>query len=271
MPLKPHGRPLNGRPCFSINWLYGQFNFFICKHMAFDVAAKLATHLRDVYDLKLLPRNDSSKLAEVKSSFGDQPYMQQGETWPTCEHCKEALDFVCQLDLSQTDLKLKYDLVVFFYCFECNPLSDVDGAFEVRTYRKPSLEKWQFNSETHEQVTQPCDISFRKTQCLPDWHGIQKLDKEITSFFNEAEEPEEAYENLVDTLIDGHGFTLVGPYPQWISGDATPACSRCQNTMSLLLQIDSEEAADLIWGNSGCAYLFFCEVHPKEIKFCIQF
>ena len=59
--------------------------------------------------------------------------------------------------------------------------------------------------------------------------------------------PEEAYENLVDTLIDGHGFTLVGPYPQWISGDATPACSRCQNTMSLLLQIDSEEAADLIY------------------------
>ena len=59
----------------------------------------------------------------------------------------------------------------------------------------------------------------------------------------------------------------------WCEADPAPLyilCDHCRSRMNLLAQIDSETEADVMWGDSGCLYLFYCVNHPREIKLNLQ-
>ena len=64
--------------------------------------------------------------------------------------------------------------------------------------------------------------------------------------------------------------TIVGGYPHWVQGEATPGCDVCKSGMRLLAQIDTEDEADIIWGDVGCVYIFYCPEHPRETRMELQ-
>jgi uncharacterized protein YwqG len=105
---------------------------------------------------------------------------------------------------------------------------------------------------------------------FPDWEDLGSKASDSFSEINE-DEPWEAYEAAVKSLGGETEFcTLVGGYADWVQGTDTPVCDHCQSRMNLLAQIDSEPEADVMWGDSGLLYLFYCDNHPRDVRLLLQ-
>ena len=80
------------------------------------------------------------------------------------------------------------------------------------------------------------------------------------------------YEKL-ETAVIGDDFldyiTQVGGYPQWMQGDETPLNSSGKR-MKLLLQISSEDDANLMWGDADLVYIFYDPDNPGTFEYVRQ-
>ena len=218
-----------------------------------------------------LEKSESESFSEISGCFGGIPYMQPDERWPTCSACASPLDFVCQLSIEKIDIR--FNFITFFYCWECNPLGtekEKKGMWQARLYKKVDKKNWLPQANPAEPVTLPCRLHYRDVTSFPDFSGLSVLHPEIFRNFD-TEDGAEQYENIIEELTELEGYTFTGGYPQFIEFADFPACTECQGRMQLLLQIDSEEEADLIWGRSGCAYLFYCKLRPRKLQLRVQF
>lgn len=222
--------------------------------------------------------SEGEAYALTESRFGGEPYAEIGESWPNCPTCKTPLTFICQIDTtSGFHPKPKgIDLFTFFYCWECGPWGmndDVKGTWVVRTYLDPK--------DTDAEPIQPdepepyppdaCLLLPEKVLSFPDYDELDFHYEAVAERFSDNEDPWDVYEAAVKSLGGQTDFcTLVGGYPHWIQGDDTPLCDHCQNRMSLLTQIDSEPDAEVMWGDSGCLYIFYCANHPREVDLRLQ-
>lgn len=106
---------------------------------------------------------------------------------------------------------------------------------------------------------------------MPDWEGIDLYEKNalrISSLLN-LENDWDGYEKVVQKLIGGQDFqSQLGGYPRWVQGESTPVLNNGEN-MKLLFQIDSEENAELMWGDVGLVYVFYDE-QTKRVEFTLQ-
>ena len=233
--------------------------------------AKVATklNLRRVFEGEDIPLTGSH--------FGGQPYAEIGERWPVCPVCEVALTFICQMDVGSGfhEKPKGIDLFTFFYCWECGPwgLSDEpEGTWVVRTYADPSD---RFTKPIRPSGPEPdppyvCVPETEKVSSFPDADEIDRY-REVEEVLAGFDEPSDAYEAAVEALGGVTDFcTLVGGYPSWIQGADIPVCNHCQNPMSLLTQIDTEGEPDIMWGDSGCVYLFYCPTHPREVQLTLQ-
>jgi len=205
------------------------------------------------------PRAGAPGIAETK--FGGAPYAEAGETWPMCGGCKRGLSFVFQW-------KAERGLCTFYYCFECNPwgladepraawclrrhaTSDAAVSLPDRSPKKPRLKERA--------------VALRPGLSLPDWEGID-------SFAPKLDVDSEEYDPVVESLIgrEPDFCTQIGGYPMFVQGGEFPACPACRKQMRLLVQIDSEEEVQLMWGDSGCVYLFECATHPEKVELLLQ-
>ena len=234
--------------------------------------AKLAT--------KLTPRKvlKGEVIPLTGSHFGGQPYAEIGERWPTCPTCKTDLTFICQIDTASGfhEKPTGIDLFTFFYCWECSPWGlddELDGTWVVRTYSEPS--------EAYAKPIRPggiepyppdvCVVISEKVDSFPEFDEIGSYSKDLSKTFSRMDEPRDAYEAAVESLGGETEFcTLVGGYAHWVQGENTPVCEYCHDRMMLLVQIDSETETDVMWGDSGCLYLFYCVRHPREVKLKLQ-
>jgi len=212
------------------------------------------------------------------SHFGGQPYAEIGERWPSCPTCKIDLTFICQIDLTAGfhEKPKGIDLFTFFYCWECFPWgfdSDIEGTWVVRTYSNPSETFFKPIRPRGPESYPPdmCLVRVNKVDSFPDFGESEYHHEKVAERFSDFDEPDDAYEAAVKSLGGETEFcTLVGGYAHWIQGEDIPECEHCKNKMSLLTQIDSEEEADVIWGDSGSVYLFYCATHPREIELRLQ-
>jgi uncharacterized protein YwqG len=229
---------------------------------------------------KLTPRKvtEEEVIPLLASRFGGQPYAEVGEAWPSCPTCKTDLTFICQIDVASGfhEKPKGIDLFTFFYCWECGPWGlddEIKGTWVVRTYSDP---KDIFAKPIRPSGPEPyppdvCLLDAEKVASFPDFDEIDSRLKKVTESFSNIDEPREAYETAVKSLGGETEFcTLVGGYAHWIQSEDTPVCDQCQNPMNLLTQLDSENEADIMWGDSGCLYLFYCATHPREIGLRLQ-
>ena len=229
---------------------------------------------------KLTPRKLKKKevIPLTGSHFGGQPYAEIGERWPSCPTCKIDLTFICQIDLTSGfhEKPKDIDLFTFFYCWECSPWGfddEIEGTWVVRTYSDP---KDTFAKPIQPSGPEPyppdvCLVDVEKVGSFPDFDEINSRYEKVAETFSDFDEPDDAYEAAVKSLDGETEFcTLVGGYAHWIQGEDTLVCDHCQNEMTLLTQIDSEGEPDIMWGDSGCLYLFYCATHPRVVGLRLQ-
>ncbi|WP_345052947.1 DUF1963 domain-containing protein, partial [Hymenobacter glaciei] len=65
-----------------------------------------------------------------------------------------------------------------------------------------------------------------------------------------------------------NAFTL-GGYPCWLQGADNPVDAAGQ-TLPLLFQLDSEEKAGIMWGDTGLVYVFYDPQRPGHFTFDLQ-
>lgn len=220
---------------------------------------------------------DETAISLTGSHFGGQPYAEIGERWPSCPTCKTDLTFICQIDTASGfhEKPKGIDLFTFFYCWECSPWGlddEVKGTWIVRTYSDP---KEIFSKPIRPSGPDPyppnvCLTVPEKVQSFPEWDEVESLSKQAADSISQRDAWDD-YESAVESLGGETDFcTLVGGYAHWVQGEDTPACDHCQSRMSFLAQIDSEQEPDIMWGDSGCIYLFYCVNHPRELKLILQ-
>lgn len=221
--------------------------------------------------LRLEPRPDD--LPAIASKFGGVPYIQQGEDWPVCTGCQAPLSFICQMDLKETALRIRTGTGFFtlFYCWECAPWGAVDeepGRWILRLYpgADPALMARVRPPDTV-TVTRPCGIRVVIAASYPSWVTLLKIRPDAEHLFAQEQEAvlADIYEDEVEQLVGEQDYySRVGGYPEWIQDDETP------EGMILLAQIESEEDADISWGDAGCAYLFLSPDASHTTRLIVQ-
>lgn len=213
---------------------------------------------------------------QLVSHFGATPYFEGSEQWPVCPSCSKALSFVCQFRLGEAfhPHPAPVQLFTFFYCWDCAPWRGNRGQWLVRTYSSPTGEKAKtLLPPAGAEKFPACGVSFSEGLSLPDWESVFELNPRIAEAAEREnpENPQKAYAAaaLRNRATNDLGTSL-GGYPLWVQGFSAHRCPLCNAPMHLLAQIDSEANAGINWGDTGCAYLFFCPAHPQEISFEMQ-
>ncbi len=240
----------------------------------------------------------------VSSKLGGVPYTEGKDKWPVCTGCEQNLTFVAQLHDPKTN-----ELHVFYYCFDCFPWGigpNERGQWEIMSYVSASLGRYQAIAvEQLDSVgIKPCLLQGSVVKSLPDWEGLdyylmlrtaeEKHFYRKSHFHREAASPARNINYYVQgaqsecRAIDNHSpweplknafenlgcltvpATLIGGYPYHIQGLMSPCCAICHQNMAFLAQIDSEDEANIMWGDTGLVYLFRCNAHPAQFHFELQ-
>ncbi len=218
---------------------------------------------------KLTPREAQLPFAEsqLHSHFGGSPYFETGEAWPTTK-TGQPLDFIMQVVASEgAGLPDGIGLVQLFYSWEEFPWDTDQEGWLVKTYPTISPERAYFIARPASLIESVfCEIDFTPIQTLPDWDGIDDYPEGATAGMLASalheEEPWEAYNQAVEQLIGEQYFkSTVGGHPAWVQGSATPV-DAAGRRLPLLFQIDSEDEAGIMWGDSGLVYVFY---DPQQV------
>ncbi len=224
--------------------------------------------------LKLEPKADEgASIASCESKFGGIPYAEIGDIWPSCSTCKKELTFINQIRNEK-----EQHLFVFYYCNECFPwgLADEEkGQWVVKLYKEPLIEKMAIinRSSNDEFAPTPCKVTISSVDVLPDWEGLDSASKEASSLcctIND-DSPWEEYEEAVEKAGCLNDYaTLLGGYPRFVQGEAGPCCPVCNTEMKFYAQVDSEDEANIMWGDVGLVYFFRCSEHKNEFRLELQ-
>jgi Domain of unknown function (DUF1963) len=218
----------------------------------------------------------ASRLAEemgASERFGGAPYAEAGDEWPLCSGCGGPMTFVAQL-VERDDGRL----LVFFYCFRCNPWGledEAPGMWAVRAYSEAAVARCVRVAPpaVPELELVPCVVAARDVSVLPDWDGVEVFAPDATELCQriDANSPWEAYSAGVLQLGCLDDFaTLVGGYPRWVQGESAQTCPECGAALDFVAQIDSEQNANLMWGDAGLVYLFRCPTHRSAFALRLQ-
>lgn len=227
--------------------------------------------------LSLDPSSIRSKNTPFLSHLGGHPYFEIGESWPITRNGK-ALDFIFQIvDLENIDFfkDLNIQVLQFYYDWNSFAWETKQDGWLIKTYRQINREKSLFIEKPSElENRRYCEILLSETKTLPDWESLEHYSpcaSQLSYLLNESK-PWLSYQEVVEELIgpsENLHFSKIGGYPSWLQGDSTPLNIE-RKAMKLLFQIDSEEKAQLMWGDCGCIYAFFNPLDFKHFEFELQ-
>ena len=228
--------------------------------------------IRTATKLEILPASSPPENSQLNSHFGGQQYFEKGELWPTTNNGKH-LEFIFQVfNSSDLELSENIELIQFYYDWDEFPWDTENDGWLVKIYKNIQKENIESIEKPKElEKSKYCEISYKPTQTLPDWEGIDlhcNNASKLSCVLNE-DEPWDSYDQIVTKLIGEQDFqSQLGGYPKWVQGEATPEDNE-GNRMKLLFQIDSEDNAGLMWGDVGLIYIFYDE-NSGKIEFTLQ-
>ena len=216
--------------------------------------------------------NEIENNSNIKSQFGGEPYFEIDESWPQSK-AGVNLSFVFQIYNSEGfDIPKKIKLIQFFYDFEEMPWCSDDDGWLMKIYEELNPERViRIEKPKEQEKINYCEIKFKKVKSLPDWEGLDLHNKVAFEYICklETQEPFETYDEIVKELTGQEDYqSQIGGYPRWVQGESTPE-NENQENLNLLLQIDTEDEAGLMWGDVGLIYFFYNEKN-KKIEFELQ-
>jgi len=245
-----------------------------------DLEGLVKPLLRDA--VKVIANEPKTPLKEsnMKSHFGGVPYFEKGGKWPQTED-GIYLQFIFQIfNDGSLGLPENIKLIQFFYAIdgEYMAFETEDSGWHVKIYEKIDATKTVIIDKPNDEHfgewdnVAYCEISFEKIKSLPDWEGLERYNtnaQKLSCVLNE-EEPWESYSQVYSKLTGRKQETdediyisQIDGYPVWMQGDDTPESS------DFLLQIHSEDNANLMWGDAGLIYLFY-DKKTKKVNFVLQ-
>jgi hypothetical protein len=74
-------------------------------------------------------------------------------------------------------------------------------------------------------------------------------------------------DGLAEAIANAQPKDKLSGWPAWVQGVEYPSCPRCEKTMQLVLQLDSEDHVPFMWGDAGCAHITQCAEHKDVVAF----
>jgi hypothetical protein len=254
------------------------------------------SHRRDAWR----PLTEESTGSGRRSQFGGIALLGIGEPWPACTGCQRPMQLFLQLDLASLPescpLRHERGILQLFYCVadpdaddlcECDqemwqPLSpgklarvldiDTHGAATpvvpagFAPFPARVITAWEHfddypSTAEHEELGIGYEYEFRpgRTFTTVEWRegGVQ-FDRVPTH--NDGAGVAEAISTAAEK-------DKLGGWPMWVQGVEYPRCPQCNQLMSYLFQIDSEDHVPYMFGDAGCGHLTRCEQHPEVLGF----
>jgi hypothetical protein len=152
-------------------------------------------------------------------------------------------------------------IIQFYYDDKAFPWRTEDDGWLLKTYASTEEAVYAPVTPPDELVVNPrCGVAFAPVSSLPDWEGIwvhQPLAGKLSCVLNE-DEPWDAYDKVCTELLgeETDYRSQLGGYPKWIQSEASPE-TEDGKLLPLLFQLDSEQEAGLMWGDTGLVYLFY--------------
>jgi uncharacterized protein YwqG len=219
------------------------------------------------------------------SRFGGTGMLKAGESWPTCKVCGAAMALFVQLELGRLPEEGGFGegLLQLFYCVE----SGGEGrctAMNYEPFSEGQLVRILAPGET--LVTGERPAKALKGQGISGWKriddfpGAQERDGlGLTSAYDGKSKtvglacaelgvsfaglPEHLPEDLPTAAMGDK----LGGWPSWVQGVEYPACPRCGKPMDLVVQLESNEHLDFMFGDAGTGHITRCPEHREVVAF----
>lgn len=197
---------------------------------------------------------------QLKSHFGGHPYFNEGEEWPKSSNGRP-LEFVFQV-FNQPGFALpdNIKLLQFYFDFEEFPYETAGEGWLIKIYNSDDWSGIKY-IEKPQGLTECkyCDITFENGYTLPCMDTIIDSYTNIDELLNAVspDDPWDVYDSIRKKLTGySEGGHQLGGHPTWIQYDETPV-DDAGNKSQLLLQVDSDDNAGLMWGDAGLAYIYY--------------
>jgi len=221
--------------------------------------------------------------APSRSHLGGVPDGAAGFTWP--EHAGQQLGFLAQLSLPDLHATHAIDwlpttgCLLFFYDIDAQPWGfDPQDRGAARVLHIPDLPAQAAKAHAPLADAPPAlprhDVAFRKIDVFPSW------ERACVEALHLSDEESDAYSDAAEAVFDDGPQHQVGGYPAPIQGDfmelkcqlvtnglylGTPAGYEGEaaeklkagaDEWVLLLQLDTDDELEVMWGDGGRLYFW---------------
>lgn len=214
---------------------------------------------------------------ETNTKLGGKPYVKDASfQWPHIDN--EPLPFIAQLDLSELAVTSNIDwlpttgILLFFYDIETMPsgLEANDNELWKVIYFEQSNTESDFPANLIKEFQfESIYLKAIKIEQLPSQHRNKIIN------LNLSVSQKEAYDELCDREIGDQPSHQISGFPDCIQDDDMElTCQQLTqnkdstiNDWRLLLQLDTDENAEMIWGDCGILYFWIREQDAKNYAF----
>lgn len=219
-----------------------------------------------------LPETEEAEVADWgNGSYYGGGSWYENQPWPVCKGCSQPLTQLLQIDLGQLPAGLdglpSEGLVKLYLCNRsCStqmPGLNAQEGFYHFVY-VPAADKSRLTGRS-----EGADLAL---QLITGWEPVraelpdvrEKVSEKTALGLTETEQ----YVWL-QHLAPRTGDKL-GGRPHWLRDAATPECRDCQQSLSMLYQIDGETRHGLSLGEEGLGHVWLCAEHPEHVIFTWQ-
>lgn len=227
-----------------------------------------------------------------ESRFNGGPaWLAEREGWPACSRCNNPMEIFAQIDLDAVpeDYAGRFGsgLLQLFYCVESdcaaeNSWEHFDETMKLVRIVDPNAggagTKNPLGSSKPRRVTDWQEVSdwpgYDEAENLGvkwDWEGnYSGPTRLVVEAIGIRSEPvsNHAMEEACD--YDAYGPATgdkLGGWPYWVQNVEYPGCPECGAVMQLVLQIDSNDNVDYMFGDVGVGHITQCPKHKHVVAF----
>lgn len=225
----------------------------------------LQSHIRPCWKPVTSEADDTAEGSKFSGTVAASP----DGVWPACGRCSEPLDLFVQLD--SRDLPEEFGtpygdgVLQLFYC--TNSDSECTYAdYAWRPFGESSFGRVLSIDDCRAAARRASDPNAGPARAISGWKRDTDFPSDQDADELGVQMTDEQWEDLYSQEYPRGGDKL-GGWPAWVQSIEKPDCPDCGRPMDYVLQIDSEDNLDFMFGDLGCGHIHVCPVHPDRVGF----